>query len=84
MAKRIIAPAKAPTASLMAILALTGTLRMTAVLALQVSGTAMKKEVSDWDNKAQTKLDNLSHNESEEVESRLADPGMSSRKHLRY
>jgi hypothetical protein len=83
MAKRIIAPVKAPTASLMAILALTGTLRMTAVLAFQVSVTAMQREVSDWD-KAGTDLDKASHNESEEVESRLADPGMSSRKRLRY
>ena len=83
MAKRIIAPVKAPTASLMAILALTGTLRITAVLAFQVFVAAMQREVSDWD-KAGIELDNPSHNESEEVESRLADPGMSSRKHLRY
>ena len=83
MAKRIIAPVKAPTASLMAILALTGTLRITAVLAFRVSVTAMKRDVSDRD-KAGTDLDKPSHNESEEVESQLADPGMSSRKHLRY
>ena len=78
MAKMTIAPVKAPMASLMAILALTGTLRITAVLAFQVLVAAMTRDVNDSD-KAGNDLDKASHDESQFV-----DPGMNTRRHLRY
>src|SRR5713101_8043935 len=78
MAKMIIAPVKAPMASLKAALASTGTLRITAVLAFHVLVAAMKRDVNDSD-KAGNDLDKASHDESQ-----LADPGTSTRRQLRY
>jgi hypothetical protein len=65
-------------ASLMAILALTATLRITAVLACQVFAAAMTRDVNDSD-KAGNDLDKASHDESQFV-----DPGMNTRRYLRY
>jgi hypothetical protein len=78
MASTMIAPVKAPTASLKAVLALIGTRRITAAPAFQHFVTVVIRDV-DGRHEAGKEAHAASHDESEVV-----DPGMNTRRQLRY